>query len=93
MLVMFAGFDSIRICLCDGRKLASQLNVGIDKGELMAVCSEAELTASQLRKLYMKGMVGDHGINHRVVSARRKNQPMIIILLSLYIQKAEAYLS
>ena len=51
------GFEAIRSCIQDGRRLASVLDIGIDKGELMAVCSEAELTAEKYRDLYHKGLV------------------------------------
>ena len=47
----------MRVCLTDGRRLASQLSVGIDKGELMGLCSEAEVSATQLRDLYTRGLV------------------------------------
>ena len=54
---MIVGFESVRVCLTDGRRLASQLSVGIDKGELMGLCSEAEVSATQLRDLYTRGLV------------------------------------
>lgn len=43
--------------MTEGRRLAGQLNIGIDRGELMGLCSEAEVSATELRELYRKGLV------------------------------------
>lgn len=56
-------FSSMRLCINEGRKLASLLSPGTEKGELLALSSEAEVSLGKLCELDRRGMVRTVSIN------------------------------